>query len=61
MLDPHNGRPPQGLLSVTTAGPVLATADAYATAAFAMGARGPGWAPQFDGYETMAILADERS
>ena len=38
VVDPHTGRPPSGLLSVTIIGPELATADAYATAAFAMGA-----------------------
>ena len=43
VVDPHTGRPPQGLLSVTITGPDLATADAYATAAFAMGADGPEW------------------
>jgi thiamine biosynthesis lipoprotein len=41
VLDPHTGRPPRGVLSVTVVGPDLATADAYATAAFAMGERGP--------------------
>jgi len=35
--NPHTGRPPAGVLSVTIVGPELATADAYATAAFAMG------------------------
>ncbi len=48
--------PPTGLLSVTITGPELATADAYATAAFAMGARGPAWTAQLDGYEAMSIL-----
>jgi FAD:protein FMN transferase len=57
VLDPHTGRPPSGLLSVTITGPVLATADAYATAAFAMGAeRGPAWTAQLDGYEAFSIL-----
>ena len=37
VVDPHTGRPPHGVLSVTIVGPDLATADAYATAAFAMG------------------------
>ena len=41
VLDPHTRRPPDGVLSVTITGPELATADAYATAAFAMGAAGP--------------------
>jgi thiamine biosynthesis lipoprotein len=38
--DPHTGRPPSGILSVTIVGRELATADAYATAAFADGVRG---------------------
>jgi thiamine biosynthesis lipoprotein len=41
-------------------GPELATADAYATAAFAMGTRGPAWTARLRGYEAMTILADER-
>ena len=41
IVDPHTGRPPRGVLSVTVVGPDLATADAYATAAFAMGERAP--------------------
>src|SRR3954447_19191059 len=40
IVDPHTGRPPTGLLSVTVVGPDLAKADAYATAAYAMGADG---------------------
>jgi thiamine biosynthesis lipoprotein len=57
VVDPHTGRPPTGLLSVTITGPVLATADAYATAAFAMGAeRGPAWTARLDGYEAFSIL-----
>ena len=40
IVDPHTGAPPSGLLSVSIAGPDLATADAYATAAFAMGEDG---------------------
>ena len=39
VLDPHTGEAPRGILSVTITGPDLATADAYATAAFAMGLR----------------------
>jgi thiamine biosynthesis lipoprotein len=60
VLDPHLGKPPQGLLSVTITGPVLGTADAYATAAFAMGRRGPSWLAVLEGYEGMAITEDER-
>jgi len=58
--NPHSGRPPAGILSVTIVGAELATADAYATAAFAMGAElAPHWTARLDGYEAMTILADE--
>jgi thiamine biosynthesis lipoprotein len=60
VIDPHTRRPPAGVLSVTITGPDLATADAYATAAFAMGTRGPAWTAKLAGYEAMTILADER-
>jgi thiamine biosynthesis lipoprotein len=60
VLDPHTGRPPTGVLSVTITGPELATADAYATAAFAMGAAGPAWTARLQGYEALTILADRR-
>ena len=60
VLDPHTGRPPEGLLSVTIVGPDLATADAYATAAFAMGAAGPGWTATLDGYDALCITTDHR-
>ena len=43
------GAPPTGVLSVTIAGPELATADAYATAAFAMGEAGPHWTARLRG------------
>jgi thiamine biosynthesis lipoprotein len=60
VVDPHTGRPPSGVLSVTITGPELATADAYATAAFAMGAAGPLWTARLRGYEALTILADRR-
>jgi thiamine biosynthesis lipoprotein len=60
IIDPHTGRPPEGLLSVTVVGPDLATADAYATAAFAMGQDGPGWTATLDGFEAFCITADRR-
>jgi thiamine biosynthesis lipoprotein len=60
VVDPHTRRPPQGVLSVTIVGPDLAIADAYATAAFAMGPeRGPEWTARLPGHEAMSILADE--
>jgi thiamine biosynthesis lipoprotein len=61
VVDPHTGRPPEGILSVTVTGPELANADAYATAAFAMGARvAPHWLARLRGYESLIILNDER-
>ena len=58
ILDPHTGRPPAGVLSVTVVGPGLATADAYATAAFAMGEAGPRWTARLRGYEAMTVIGD---
>ncbi|MGZ8716062.1 MAG: FAD:protein FMN transferase, partial [Gaiellaceae bacterium] len=61
VFDPYTHRPPTGILSVTITGPDLATADAYATAAFAMGAdRATHWTARLRGYEAMTILADGR-
>ena len=61
VLDPHTGEPPAGLLSVTVIGPDLATADAYATAAFAMGATAaPHWVARLHGYAGLVILSDGR-
>jgi thiamine biosynthesis lipoprotein len=60
VLNPHTRRPPSDVLSVTVVGPQLATADAYATAAFAMGAEaGPHWTARLRGYEALTILADD--
>ncbi|HEY4349031.1 MAG TPA: FAD:protein FMN transferase [Gaiellaceae bacterium] len=62
LVDPHSGRPPDGVLSITIAGDDLATADAYATAAFAMGEVGPAWAAaRIAPYQTFAILGDGTS
>lgn len=61
LLDPHTHRPPEGVLSVTITGPDLATADAYATAAYAMGERGPAWTARLRGYDALTLLADGRS
>jgi thiamine biosynthesis lipoprotein len=60
VVDPHTGLAPTGVLSVTIVGPELATADAYATAAFAMGEAGPEWTASLGLYEAMTILADGR-
>jgi FAD:protein FMN transferase len=61
VLDPHTHRPPEGVLSVTITGRDLATADAYATAAFAMGTKAPHWTARLRDYEAMTILADGTS
>ena len=58
--DPHTGRAPAGVRSVTVLGRELATADAYATAAFAMGERGPAWTARLRGHGAMTVLAGER-
>ena len=61
MVDPHTRRPPEGVLSVTITGPALATADAFATAAFAMGRDGPAWTARLRGYDALTLLSDGRS
>jgi FAD:protein FMN transferase len=57
VVNPFTGKAPSGVLSVTVVGPDLASADAYATAAFAMGGEAAaGWLAQLRGYEAMVIL-----
>jgi FAD:protein FMN transferase len=58
IIDPHTGRPASEHASVTIAGPSLALADAYATAAFAMGGAARDWVQSLDGYEAFAIAPD---
>jgi thiamine biosynthesis lipoprotein len=59
IIDPLAGRPASGLASITVVGPRLSWADAYATAAFAMGPeRARDWTESLDGYEALAILPD---
>ena len=56
IIDPHLGRPASGLASLTVVGPSLSLADAYATAAFAMGPAGArDWTESLPGYEAYAI------
>ena len=58
--DPLAGRAPSGLLSVTIVGPDIANADAYATAAFAMGATRAGhFCAGLDGYDAVLIRDDD--
>jgi len=60
IVDPHTVWLPKGVLSVTVAGPELTAADAYATAACAMGQDDPAWTARLlgRGYEALTILAD---
>lgn len=60
LIDPRSGAAPVGVLSVTVVGPDLGLADAYSTAAFALGPDGPGWTLTLQGYEALTILADDR-
>jgi thiamine biosynthesis lipoprotein len=58
--DPFTASAPSGLLSVTIVGPDIATADAYATAAFAMGATRAGhFCAGLDGYDAVLIRDDD--
>jgi thiamine biosynthesis lipoprotein len=59
IVDPRTGKRPEGVLSASVVGPDLATADAYATAIFAMGQSGPEWMTRLFGYEAMIVLADD--
>ena len=60
ILDPRTGRPASGAVAVTVVGRHLARADAYATAAFAMGEDGPAWTAGLPGGGAMTILAGGR-
>ena len=55
VVDPHTGLPVTDLASVTVVGPELAFADAYATAALAMGLRAPAWLATLPGREAYVI------
>ena len=61
--NPRTGKPASGLRSVTVTGPDLARADAYATAALAMGEPGISWLARrtADGYESAVVTDDGRA
>lgn len=59
ILDPHTRLAPEGVLSVTIVGQDLAVADAYATAAFAMGRAGAEWAATLPGFGAVVIFDDD--
>jgi thiamine biosynthesis lipoprotein len=60
VIDPYTGQPAGELTSVTVVGSDLGTADAYATAALAMGGAGLRWLERLDGYESLVVTADGR-
>jgi thiamine biosynthesis lipoprotein len=62
IVDPRSGMVPSRLLSITVVGPSLSYADAYSTAAFAMGTDGVRWvAGELPGYDAYAITAERRA
>ncbi len=63
VFDPRTGKPARGLRSVTVTGPDLALADAYATAALAMGQNGIAWLAKRvpEGYESAVVTEDARA
>ena len=58
VINPRTGRPATALRSVTVVGRHLADADAFATAAVAMGRDALTWLAGLDGYEA-AVIAEE--
>ncbi|WP_422756636.1 FAD:protein FMN transferase [Micromonospora sp. WMMD708] len=60
VLDPRRGVPARGLRSVTVVGPDLGVADAYATAAVAMGVAGVGWLDRLPGHLHAVVTDDGR-
>ena len=60
IVDARTGEAPRDVESVTVAGPSLAFADAYATAAFAMGTDGIRWIAGIPDYAGCAVTTDGR-
>jgi len=60
VLDPFTGQPAADLAAVTVVGPDLTSADAYATAALAMGAKAPAWLAGLAGYESQVVTPEGR-
>lgn len=58
VVDPFTARPAAGVAAVTVVGPDIVTADAYATAAVAMGAAAPRWLDELDGYAGLVVTDD---
>jgi thiamine biosynthesis lipoprotein len=58
VVNPFTGKGAAELASVTVVGPDLALADAYATAAVAMGRKALEWLAALEGYESAVITSD---
>jgi len=58
VIDPRTGAPASELVSVTVVGRDLSDADAYATAALAMGRACLDWLPRLRGYSSAVVAAD---
>jgi FAD:protein FMN transferase len=61
VIDPYRGQPATALRSVTVVGPDLGEADAYATAALAMGLPGLDWLATLKGHESGVVTEDGRA
>jgi thiamine biosynthesis lipoprotein len=63
VINPRTGTPARGLRSVTVVGPSLSLADAYATAALAMGEAALPWLAKLavDGYDSAVVTDDQRT
>ncbi|WP_343447682.1 FAD:protein FMN transferase [Micromonospora schwarzwaldensis] len=59
VVDPRRGAPAAGLRSVTVVGPDLGVADAYATAAVAMGGPGIAWLDRLPAPWQHAVVTDD--
>ncbi len=60
VLDPRRGAPARGLRSVTVVGTDLGVADAYATAAVAMGTAGRSWLDRLPDHRHAIVTDDAR-
>jgi thiamine biosynthesis lipoprotein len=60
ILDPFTGRAADALLAVTVVGPSLTEADAYATAAVAMGRSALDWLAALPDHEALVVDSDGR-
>jgi thiamine biosynthesis lipoprotein len=60
IIDGRTGEPARGLISITVVAGDLTTADAAATAAYAMGVEGIAWAAAQPGCEVFAVDSERR-